>query len=43
MIVFHRQEAVSEATGLPPMEALWMLAHLGRRQWTRDEGQEVNP
>ncbi len=43
MIVFHRQEAVSEATGLPPMEALWMLAHLGWRQWTRDEGQEVNP
>jgi hypothetical protein len=43
-VVFQRQEIVSEATGLPPMEALWMLAHLGWRQWTRDEQNiEVSP
>ncbi len=36
-VVFQRQEAVSEQTGLPPMEALWMLAHLGWCQWSRDE------
>jgi len=36
-VVFQRQEAVSEQTGLPPMEALWMLAHLGWRQWNQDE------
>jgi len=36
-VVFRRQEAVSEQTGLPPMEALWMLAHLGWCQWSRDE------
>jgi hypothetical protein len=36
-VVFQRQEAVSEQTGLPPMEALWMLAHLGWCQWSRDQ------
>jgi len=36
-VVFQRQEAVSEQTGLPPMEALWLLAHLGWCQWSRDE------
>jgi len=36
-VVFLRQEAVWEQTGLPPMEALWMLAHLGWRQWNQDE------
>lgn len=36
-VVFQRQEAVSEQTGLPPMEALWLLAHLGWCQWSRDQ------
>ena len=36
-VVFRRQEAVSEQTGLPPMEALWMLAQLGWCQWNRDQ------
>jgi len=36
-VVFQRQEAVSEQTGLPPMEALWMLAHLGWCQWNLDQ------
>jgi len=36
-VVFQRQEAVSEQTGLPPMEALWLLAHMGWRQWNQEE------
>lgn len=36
-VVFQRQEVVSEQTGLAPMEALWMLAHLGWCQWNQDE------
>ena len=36
-VIFQRLEAVSTQTGLQPMDALWMLAHLGWRQWNRDE------
>jgi len=34
-VVFQRQEAVSEQTGLAPMDALWLLAHLGWCQWSQ--------
>ncbi len=40
-VVFQRQEAVSELTGLPPMEALWMLVHLGWCQRRRDQRMAV--
>ena len=36
-VVFQRQEAVSEQTGLPPMEALWLLAHMGWCQWSQHD------
>jgi len=35
--VFQRQEAVSEQTGLSPMDALRLLAHMGWCQWNQDE------
>ena len=34
-VVFQRQEAVSEQTGLAPMDALWLLAHMGWCEWSR--------
>jgi len=36
-VIFQRLEAVSMRTGLQPMDALWLLAHLGWREWINDE------